>query len=328
MAVKLDRKIVVNIVGIVIAVGLLIALYTIYLRPHVKKWRDARTELQARKQRLEDLRKAFANQRDPKVELKTLEQEIESLIKANEAIKKVKTIGMETGDLPKDLHDPDEEIRRELYRDYMRSAMEASENIIKDKLKKAKILPPDLKLYTQLENADEAAYYTNRARGLQGIINALVKTRTYGGNLVFENLSLENYLEGKEHREGAVNVIYYSLKLTMDNRNLVSFLYNLQEEDSYYFVKDMKIEPRGGGRGGGTQQLSIETTINTTMVFESQVKAQVEATAKAMQRKVGTGTGELKGLAALFVGMQQQLEKDKEYHAQKKWWQFWKWFKK
>jgi hypothetical protein len=322
MDVKLTRKLVVNVAGIVIAVGLLTALYIIYLRPHVEKWREARTELRDRKERLEDLREAFGDQRDPQVELDTLRTEVQNLVKANEAIKKVKTIGVETESLPAELHDPDEEIRRELYRDYMKSAMETSENTIKDKLKSAKIIPPDLNLYTQLDNADEAAYYTNRARGLQGIVNALVKTRTYGGNLIFDNLFLEDYNEGKKSREGAVNIIKYTLNLSMDTRNLVSFLYNLQEEDSYYFVEDMKIEPRGGGRGSSTQQLSVETTINTTMVFESQVKAQVKATAEAIQRATGDAPPP-SGLAALFLGMQEQLEEEERRLAEKKWWQFW-----
>jgi len=337
MNLKANRKLVVNVAAIVLGIGLLVILYRTYLRTYVTQWREARTELNARKTRLGELRKAFGNQRDPKDELKTLKEEVKNLTDATQSLQKLKTVGMETRDLPADLHDPDEEIRRELYRDYMKNAMETSENMIKDRLKQAKILPPNLQLYTQLEDADEAAYYTNRARGLQGIVNALAKTRAYGGNLLFEELKLQNYEEGKRNREGAVNILTYSMKMTMDTSNLVAFIYNLQEEDTYYYFKNMKISPRGAGRsggggggGGGGQQLTVETTIATTMIFESQVKAQVEATAQALKRSTlgSSGGGGGKGLAALFAGMQQQMTKDEEYHSEKKWWEFWKWFKK
>jgi len=326
---KLNRKLVVNIGGIVVAIAAGVALYLFYLKPYVAKWRDVRVEVSTRQKRLSELRKAFANQKNPQDELKVLRQEINSLIKANEALKKIKTPGVETGDLPKELQDPDPEIRRELYRDYMKQVMESTESGIKTILKNAQISPPDIRLYAELDHADEAAYYMNRAAGLKGIAEAMAKARSSGGTIIFDKLFLEDYNTGKGRRTGAVNIMSYSVKLTIDTQALLSFLYNLQESESHYFIENMDITPRGIARSGSAQQLTVDARINTTMVFKSQVAAQVKAVAQAMGGQRGPTAGRRRGggLMALGMGMKAQVEKEIEEEKTRKWYEFWKWFR-
>ncbi len=327
MAVKFSRKIVVSVTGVVLAIGLVVVGYMRYLKPRVTEWREARTEIAKREKKLDNLRDAFANQKNPQDELKVLEQEIVNLKEANKALEKVKTVGVETSDLPKELQDPDREIRRELYRDYMKQVMDVAEDRIKGKLRSANIPPPEIRLYTELENADEAAYYLNRAGGLQGLVDAMTKVPADGGSIIFDKLFLEDYKEGIKHRSGAVNILRYAVKMTVDTQSLLSFLYHLQEEDSYYFIEDMTIQPRTSIRGAGPQQLNVEATINTTMVFKSQVEAQVKAAAAAAGVKVGQSRQGGGGWLGLALGMQKQLEKEAEQDKQKKWYQFWKWFR-
>ena len=152
--------------------------------------------------------------------------------------------------------------------------------------------------------------------------------------MIFEELSLEDYSKGKSRREGAVNLLSYLVKMTMDTQSLVTFLYHLQDQEGYYFVENMKIIPRGAARGAGPQQLNIETRINTTLVFESKVKAQVKRAAA----KAAVGPADKKAKKGALTGFawlaeQTRLEREKylkeeEERKQRKWYQFWKYFKK
>lgn len=323
MEFKLTRKLVVSVTGVVVAVGLSVALYVLYGADYVKQWREVRTELRKREQRLGELRKEFAYVRDPKDELKVLRQEVKSLVEANQALQKVKTAGYETSDLPDALEDPEPEIRKELYKEYMKPVMEISEDNIKNKLREARISPPEIDLYTELSNADEAAYYMNRAAGVQGIIDALTRAKPSGSTLVLDKVGFEDYDAGNKRREGAVNVMSYDLQMTMDTATLMSFLYHLREEDNYYFIERMQIIPRRGL--GGSQSLNIAARINTTMVFESQVKTQVrQAIAGASKPEGKRGGGGW--MADLARAMAQEREEALRAGEEKKWWEFWKWF--
>jgi hypothetical protein len=325
MEVKLSRKLVVSIAGVVAGLAALAVVYALYLKPYVKVWLKARSEINERKTKLEEIRKSFGDQANPQSEIHTLQQEITVLVEANKALKKVKVAGTETSDLPKELEDPDTEIRRELYRDYLKQVMDLAEDSLKQKLKNANIPPPDFNLYTELENADEAAYYMNRAAGLRGLIEAIVKSRASGSAMTLDYLTMENYEEGKTRREGAVNIVNYALKMTMDTQSLVSFLYNLQSQDSFYYVEEMQLLPRGAGRGSGGAQLDVTTRINTTMVFQSQVDSQVQAAAAAITGGQNFSTG---GIMALFAAAAQEVAAEQQRRSEKKWYQFWKRSKK
>lgn len=322
---KLIRKLVVSISGVVVAIALVVGLYLLYLKPYVTKWREARHELTTRERRLEELRKAFGNQENPQAELRALQQEIESLKKANEALEKVKTPGKENSDFPKELDDPEPEIRVELFREYMKPVMDVTKDKIKEKLRNAQISPPEINLYADLRNADEAAYYTNRATGLQGLVDIMTEARRPDGAFVFDNVKLLDYTAGKSHREGAVNLLQYEIELTLDTKSLVSFLYELQDSDQFYYITDMKIEPRTVRRSA-EQQLKVSATINTTMVFESKVAEQVKAAAAkvAAPQKKGTTGGGWMAMVASAMSESMEQEKDK---PEKKWYEFWKWFR-
>lgn len=321
---KLRRKLIVSGSGVVVLIGLLVALYIFYLGPRVKVWREARGEVTKREKRLEDLRKSFANQRNPQDEVKVLQEEVKNLSRANDQLKKIQSVGTESSSLPKELQDPDPAIRREMYKDYMKTVMEAAEKKVKEKLKSAQIAPPDIKLYSDLQNADEVAYYMNRAGGLQGLINALAESHSKGGTLLIDSISFEDYATGNVRRDGAVNIMSYSLKMTLDTQTLVSFLYNLKDQDSYYFINQMDITPLGAARGPN-QKLSVEARVNTTMVFQSQVQAQVKAVlAKVGRAQKGGGGGWM--LAA--AGMAKKDLDANKGKSERKWYQFWKWFSK
>lgn len=328
MAPKLNKKIVINVGGLVIALAVVGGLYFTVAGPRFKEWRKAVGEIKDREKRLKQLRNLFNKQNDPRVELNVLKQEIKTLKRANNELEKMKKAGMETKDLPPELNDPDPAIRRELYRDYMREVMEVTEKTIKQQLSDAKITPPSIKLYDDLRTAEEAAYYMNRAGGLQGIVNAMGKTQARaqaeGGNIVFQKLVLENYKKGMRRRREAINVLSYGLNMTMDVNSLMSFIYYLQEEDGYYFVDEMKIKP-GVSRRGVALPIEVGAKISTLMVFKSQAKSQVKKaaakTASARKKKKGRG-GPMGGLLGLAAGMKQTVREEK--HREKKWYQFWK----
>jgi hypothetical protein len=324
---KLRRKLIVSGTGVVVLIGLVVALYIFYLGPRLKVWREARQEITSREKRLEELRKAFGNQRNPQDEIRILEQEIQSLTAANQKLQKIKTIGTETESLPKELQDPDPAIRRELYKDYMKQVMEVAGNKLKEKLKNAQISPPDIKLYDDLQNADEVAYYMNRAGGLQGLTNALAQSKTPEGKLVIDELTLEDYATGNKRREGAVNIMSYLLKMTLDTQTLVSFLYNLHEQDAFYYIDHMEIKPRPTTRGA-SQEIGVEARINTTMIFKSQVQAQVKAMLAEAGKSVNSGGGGGGGwMQDLAMAMKRDMEAEKA-KPKKKWYEFWKWFSK
>ncbi len=320
MDAKLRRKIIVSAVGIVAAIGVLVGAYLFALKPYVKSWQAAREEIRTREKKLADLRKAFADQLNPEDEMKVLREEIDGLTKANQALKKLQTAGVEPKSLPAELSDPDPQIKIEMYKDYMKQIMDAAKEKIKEKLKTAQISPPDLQLYSELKKADELSYYLNRAAGLQGIVDALSKSRSSDGVLVFDKLTLEDFGAGSKRREGAITILSYQLKLTMDTQSLMSFLYNLRDEPSYYYIEELDITPRSGGPSK-KQQLSVDTRVDTTMIFKSQVEAQVKEAAAAASQSVGAPPGGLFGWA---VQMKQQMEEDKKTGVQKKWYQFWK----
>jgi hypothetical protein len=326
MDAKLRRKLIVSGVGVVVVIAFIVGLYLLLLKPYVKSWREARDEIRKREDRLNELRTAFANQRNPEDELKVLQEEVVNLTKANEELQKLKTAGVERKNLPRELDDKDPEIRKELYRDYMKQVMEAAKNKVKDKLKSAQISPPDIDLFTDLKDADEVAYYMNRAAGLQGIVDALTKSRTSDGTLVFDKLTLEDFGPGMKRRQGAVNILNYQLKLTMDTQTLMSFLYNLREEPSYYFIESLEITPRSAV-GGKKQQLSVDAKVDTTMVFQSQVQAQARAAA-AKAATVGKPGARISGgggwMGQMAAAMKKQQEEEAHKAKEKKWYQFWK----
>jgi hypothetical protein len=319
---KVKKKLIVSIGGIAVFIALLVPVYLLYGKEPVKNWLQSRQQLKERQKRLEELRQAFDNQTNPQIELSKLKEEVARLTEANNALQKLKTPGTETGQLPQTLNDPDPEIRKELYNEYMKPVMETSENVIKEKLKGARISPPELNLYTPLDTAEECAYYMNRAKGLMGFIDALANSRSPGGTLAISKIGLENYKDGSKRREGAVNIMSYDVALSMDTLTFVSFLYNLREGNNYYFFDEMNIVPRRGA--GDNAQLDIEARLNTTMIFESQVKAQVQKIAAATAKGKVVGGG----FMAIAAAMAQEREKALREQSEKKWWQVWKLFSK
>lgn len=344
MKLAFSRKLVVNLLGVILLVAVGVGLYIRVARPRIKQWGELKGEIQQREKRLKALRTAFANQQNPQDELKTLAVEIENLKQASKNLEKVKTAGVETSDLPKELNDPDPEIKKELYRDYMAEVMEVTEASLKGKLMDAKIPPPEFTLYNELASAEEAAYYMNRAAGLQGIIQAMEQTRAEGNSLVFNELKLEHYKQGSKRRKGAVNIMSYSLDVKMDTKTLLSFLYHLQNQDNYYFLEDLKLEPSGsrigmgapGLKSSGGQALKVTTRINTTMIFKSAAKKQVKvAAAKAAVAKPDVVTKKAAGptdwISAIAAAAAEEQKKEAEGGSEgkkKKWYEFWKWFRK
>lgn len=320
---KLRRKLIVSGVGVAIFIALVAAAYIFVLSPRLKVWREAREEIGKRQTRLDELRKKFANQKNPQDEIAAVEQEIKNLRATIQQLEKVKTPGTETTSLPKELNDPEEAIRRELYKDYMKQVMDVAGGKIKERLKTAQISPPDLVLYEDLEQADEVAYYMNRAAGLQGIINALAKSRSPESILTIDNLAMEKYAEGIKRREGAVNVLSYLLKTTMDTQTLISFLYNLRDESGFYYIESMEIKPGKSARGS-SPQLSVEARIDTTMIFKSQVEIQVRTViAQASKPAAKAGGGGGGWMAEMAMAMKAEAERAKN-RPKKKWYEFWK----
>jgi hypothetical protein len=190
----------------------------------------------------------------------------------------------------------------------------------------AQISPPDIQLYTGLGSAEEAAYYMNRAGGLQGIIDALVETQTEGGRVVFDELRLEPYTKGKQRRRGAVNILSYGLQMTMNLENLISFIYHLQEQDGYYFLEQLAIKP-GMSRAGTQTPLDVNATVNTLLVFKSEEKKAVKrAAAETTKQRAASKVsgGRVGGLVGLAMGMRRTIEAEKEAEKNKKWYEFWK----
>ncbi len=324
MALKLNRKLVVNILSIVVALGLVGFLLNRYGIPRIREWVEAGKEITERKKRLDQLEKAFSNQSDPKVELMTLRKELEGLEKTSQALEKVKKLGVETQDLPNDLKDPDPEIQIELYRDYIEEVMKIAEENLRKELKSARIAPPDIELYSDLDNAAEAAYCMNRAGGLRGIIEAMARTRSEGHTIVFSELGIENYDAGKKRRSGTGNVLSYELDMKMNAQSLMAFMYNLREVDGYYFVENMNLVSAGGGRAGG-RMLKVKARINTVLVYKSESEKQIKMGAAS----VGTGgerkkTGPMGGFMGLAAAMKKSAEKEIARGQDKKWYQFWK----
>ena len=326
MAPKLNKKIIINVTGVVIVLALAAAGYLFYAGPRLKEWRDSVGEIKKRQGRLKELRKLFNEQDDPNVELMVLSREIKNLKKANKDLEKIKRPGIEVKDLPRELNDPDPAIKIELYRDYMKEVMETTENSMKDQLRNAKVSPPDIKLYDNLKTPAEAAYYMNRAGGLKGIVNAMERTQAGGSNIVFDKLALDNYKKGSKGRRGAINVLSYALKMTMDVESLMSFVYHLQEEEGYYYIEQLDVKP-GRTMRGAKRPLDIGLKVNTLLVFKSQAASQVKkAAAKtAKTRRVKKGGGRrMGGLLGLAAGMKRTVREEKKAAGQKKWYQFWK----
>lgn len=329
MEAKFNRRIIVSIGGVAVAIGIVVGLYMFGVRPKTKEWNEVRVKLKEREKKLNQLRNLFSNQDNPTVELRTLKQEIKNLQDANAAFDKIKKPGVETKDLPVELKDPDPQIRLELFRDYIEEVMSVAEENIKRDMKSAGISPPDIKLYAQLNDPGEASYYMNRAGGLQGLTNAIIKTQSGSNdNIILAKLALEDYNTGIERRSTAGNVLSYFLDMTMDMQNLMAFIYNLQEEDGYYFVEEMTIKPARRGRfGGENPKLLIDARINTVMIYKSEVMKAIEkATKESAKTKMGGGTarGGYGRLELLAMGYKKTLERQERRAREKKWYEFWK----
>jgi len=327
MAPKLNKKIIINVTGVVIVLALVGAGYVFYAAPRLKEWRDSVGEIKKSPKRLNELKNLFGKQDDPRVELKVLSQEIKNLKGANKALDKIKKPGVEVKDLPRELNDPDPAIKIELYRDYMKEVMATTENSLKKQLTNAQVSPPDFKLYDNLKTPPEAAYYMNRAGGLKGIINAMEKTKAKGSNIVFDKLALDNYAKSRKGSRGAINVLGYDLKMTMDVESLMAFIYHLQEEEGYYYIGELDVKP-GKTVRGAKRPLDVGMRVNTLLVFKSEAASQVKkAAAKNAQARVKKGGGGRRlggGLMALASGMKRTIRQEKKAAGQKKWYQFWK----
>lgn len=327
MAEQPSRRLIVGIGGGVILIAGLTALYIVFLRPQMKEWTKINREIKDRKAELVRLQEAFGEQKDPKVMLKTLRLEIQNLGKAKAALNKIKRPGTEMKDMPVDLMDPDEEIRKALFDEYIKLLMETEEANIEKALKAAKIDPPVINLLTPLRSTVEAPYYINRQTGLQGIINALVKTQESSGDrILFQELDLEDYAKGIERRSGSQNVLSYYLVLTMDMDNLISFIYNLRDEEGYYYVEEMTIKPATRQRFGTKVELLVDARINTVLIYKSEelkeIQKAVQRSEVKSQRQAEGGT--VGGFLALAAGIQKTTQKQIEREKNKKWYEFWK----
>jgi len=328
MEAKLNRKIVVGIGGVAVAVAILAGMYLLIVRPRMKDWNETRAQIKDRQKRLDQLRKDFSDQDDPSIELRILYAEVQSLEEANKALEKVKKAGRESEDLPEQLKDPDPKIKLELHRDFIKEVMASDEEKITKDLEGAEITPPDFKLYTELKYPGEAAYYMNRSDGLRGIVNSMVKAQSRGSDIIIDKLTLEDYAKGSKRRSAAGNVLSYFFVMTMDAKSLVSFMYNLKDEEGYYFVEEMTIKPATRGRFGGSEdpKLLIDARINTVMIYKSEVEKEIKkGAAKAAEAKGRVlGDGKVTGFLALAMGMKKSAEKEVERAANKKWYEFWK----
>jgi hypothetical protein len=262
-----------------------------------------------------------------------LRQELKNLGKANASLEKIKKPGLESDALPKELKDPDPRIRKALVNDYMKEVMAVTEQNMKQALGDVQITAPDFKLFEPIYAFPQAAYYMNRANGLQGIISALVKTKSeHGGEITLAALGLESYKKGIKRRKASQNVLSYTMEMTMNLQSLMSLMYNLQEEEGYYFVSDMTITRATSRRFSSRDssddiKLLVGARINTVMIFESQMakalKKAVEKSASAKKqrsRKRRRGGG----LFALAGGMRQTALEEVKRGTEKKWYEFWK----
>jgi len=334
MADSSQRKIVISVVGLAVVLGLAIAGYMFVAKPKLKQWGDDRKQIKKREKTLNAFRKSFGEQKDPNTELRLLKTEVLRLIQANKTLERIKIPGVEKTDFPEELKDKDPAIEKELFRNYMEHTMDAQENALVNMFKEARIPPPDIELYEDLSHADEAAYYTNRAAGLKGIVSALAKTASQGNAIIVEDIEFEDYKKGRMRSKGVLNVLSYSLDMTVNAESMAAFLYNLKEEKGYYYVETIEMEPsskhsfsKGGDSGG--MNLSVSAKINTTMVFESKIKRAVsKATTrmiKAAGKRPGGGAKKGSGMGGIFgmaSGMQSTLSEEEERARQKKWWQF------
>ena len=336
MEMKPNRRLIVSIGGMAAAIAVLVGLYVVVVRPRTKAWRDVRVEIKKSDKRLADLKKMFRGQDDPKAEIKILRQEFTNLQKANASLNKIKKPGIEAKDLPDEIKDPDPKLQVDILNEYMKEVMSVSEENITKDLEEIQIPAPDFKLYNKMYVFPEAAYYMNRANGLQGIINAIVRTKSEtGGEITFAELKLEDYKKGSRRREASRNVLSYSVEMTMNLQSLMSLMYNLQEEEGYYYVSNMTVKPAksrrfSSGDASGDFKLLVDARINTVMIFKSQMKsASRQAAGKSADAKQSAANlrargGKFGGLMALAGGMKKTATKEIQEAADKKWYEFWK----
>jgi hypothetical protein len=329
MAEKLNKKVIVSIGGAVFLIAAIGAMYIVFLRPKMTEWTTANREKKNRQKELTRLRSVFDNGQKPKTKLHALQAELKEIEKANKALGKIKRAGMELVDIPPELKDPDPNIRKVLFDEYNAKFMKDQQGSIEAALDKAEIDPPDdFSLFTPLRGTEELPYYINRTTGLQGITSALIKTQEASDEkIIFEKLGLEHYAGGEKRRQGSLNVLSYLLELTMDMDNLISFLYNLNEEEGYYYVDNMTIKPATRGRFGGQDvKLLVDARINTIMIYKSEVMKDLKRAAEqsAIQTRRRTTGGKVGGFLALAAGSQKAADKEVERQQNKKWYEFWK----
>ena len=328
MAAKLNKRLIVSIGGGVVLIAAIVGLYIMFLRPQMKEWKEVNREKKDRQAELARLKNTFQNQDDPKIVLKTLRLEIGNLGKANHALSKIKRPGTEMKDLPPDLKDPDPKIQKALFDEYTSILMTSEQENIEADLQEAKIDPPEIKLHSQLWSTFEVPYYINRKTGLQGIVNALIKTQAASEDkILFQELKLEDYANGIKRRKESQNVLSYFMVMTMDMDNLISFLYNLNEEESYYYVEKMTIKPATRQRfGGESAKLLVDARINTVLIYQSEVMKELKgAVEKAKQEsKRASKSGKVGGFLSLAAGASRAAEAEVERKANKKWYEFWK----
>ena len=329
MAEKLNKRLVVSIGGAVVLIAAIAGLYVMFLRPQMKDYKEIKSKKKERQAELTRLKKTFNNQDDPKIILKTLKLEINNLGKANRALSKIKRPGTEMKDLPSDLKDPDPKIQKALFDEYTSMIMASERENIEADLREANIEPPDIKLHTNLRSTVEVPYYINRKTGLQGIVNALIKTQAASEDKVlFQELRLEEYATGIKRRRESQNVLSYFMVMTMDMDNLISFLYNLNEEEGYYYVEKMIVKPATRQRfGGQSAKLLVDARINTVMIYQSEVMKQLKsAVMKSNQglRRASKGGKKVRGFLSLAGGAKKTAAAEVERKKNKKWYEFWK----
>jgi hypothetical protein len=230
--------------------------------------------------------------------------------------------------MPPELMDPDPNIRKALFDEYNKMVMESEQESIEETLQGAEIDYPDFNLHTPLKDTAEAPFYINRKTGLQGIVNALVKTQDSSDEkILLQELRLEDYDQAIRRSTGSQNVLSYYMEMTMDMNNLISFIYNLNDEEGYYYVESMSVKPATRQRFGsqGTK-LNVDARINTVMIYQSEalreLKQKVEQS--QLQTQHGGKGGRLGGFLALAAGIQKTTEKEIEREKTKKWYEFWK----
>lgn len=322
MAVRIPPRVLRGIGGVLAVAACLGFVYLIQVRPQLNTRKAVQRKLKKAEAGLEQAQSDFGYHTDPREMLVVLEKDVVSLEAATASLEKLANATVPKAFYPADLKTSDDDLMLRRYQKHLADEAEAIEERVRDAYSDQRVqISRSVKFPAQLDRLSEAVGQKMRLVAAEELCQVLLQANIFG----LQGLSFK-----KPVRRANLWRFSYVVRAELSTENLLRLAYLLKEQEAYYSLDSLQLEPASTARGGRyfsarERDLSVVATISTYRQGEELTKADMSKRVRERQR-ADQKAKELKEHDPINFIIQQlkDPEGDKEMFGEKRpWWKFW-----